>query len=345
MRYCHKLRVRWAIGSRIQYALSAMMARFGSLLMLSVVSVCIALGSTSCFSRRESPEVLLFARISTKVASRGYVSTLSPTGGRVEDILASGRGRLYESVSANSLAGLSVMLVRDSGSSGIRTPQLYEGRLSSDASWHVVPNIVGLQGPGFISSDTSQLLFSMAKQSQPALYSLWVTNFSDGKPRQVTNPDNSSWDTSPCWRPDGKELLFTRVRRDQGSRLHASLMRVDLQTTVTSVIFSEDAAVGYGAYSPDGMEIAIWSSRGLEILNVSSSQRTIVEPLSNMPGRQYYGGGITWSRDGNTLALPLLNPQTNTYELMTISRHGGHMNTIYSSSEFRILTVSFVRRN
>jgi hypothetical protein len=282
--------------------------------------------------------MLLFARMSTSAAYKGFVSTVSPTGGKVRDILNSGRGTIYESVSANDLEAPVIVLMRQYAVGERNLPQLFEGRFNSQA-WRVVPGANGLQGPGFISPNNLNIVFSMATQDQPAQYSLWVSPLANGEVRKLTEPADGSWDASPSWRPDNTAVLFTRIRRSRtDGRLHVALMRVDLQTNTTTEVFGEQEGVVAGAYSPDGKEIAFWSKYGLEILNITTLNRT-----SALPGRQYYGGGgISWSRQGDILALPFLNGVTKMYELMTISRDGTSVKTVYSSQEFRIFSVTFV---
>ncbi len=121
-------------------------------------------------------------------------------------------------------------------------------------------------------------------------------------------------------------------------------MAVNLITNSLSTVFDEPEGVAVGNYSANGREIVFWSKNGLEVLNLSTMQRTVVRSTGALPGMQYYGGGISWSQAGDVFAVPLFNTGTKDYELLTISRDGTRAKTVYSSSEFKVLSVSFLRR-
>lgn len=174
--------------------------------MLCVLCLCagVATGLFGCSGpKRSSSDVLLFTRVRVGPGIGGYISTVAPETGRLKDVVVPAHGRMYESVSANDLSGPAISLVRDySVSRG--QPRLYRGTLGDSTSWRAVPGIIGLQGSGFISPDNREVLFAMAKPEQATRYSLWMTAVSDSEMRQLTHPDENSWDTGENWHPDNR---------------------------------------------------------------------------------------------------------------------------------------------
>jgi hypothetical protein len=122
--------------------------------------------------------------------------------------------------------------------------------------------------------------------------------------------------------------------------LYTVLMKTDL-AGVESEVLSDGVVVV--SYSPDGKEIAFWSTNGLEVMDLASLVRSVVRPP--LPGRQLYTvGGLSWSHAADMFVMVFKNTQTNSFELTTISRDGSRVKILYSSKEFAILSASFVRR-
>ncbi|GAC1694411.1 MAG: hypothetical protein NVS9B5_37290 [Terriglobales bacterium] len=196
-----------------------------------------------------------------------------------------------------------------------------------------------------VSPDNHALVVSMATADKPMQYSFWIGKLGSADLQRLTSPPINSWDISPAWSPDGKSVLFVRVRRANNGRLQVALMEVNTETHMSSELLGEEEGVVVAAYGPDGKELAFWSKNGVEVMSLVSHTRTIVLPVSKLQGRQYYsGGGLGWSRFSNKLAFAVFNTATNAYELMTISLDSTDFTILYSSDRFRIVSVSFVRQ-
>lgn len=304
----------------------------------------LAWGLMAC-SRQDGSETIIFVRISSTKAYSGVVSTVSPNGGKPTDVLSLGSRTAVESVSASALDGKAIVLAWQNIPSQRTPPHLFECTFNSQHCRRVLPETNNLEGSGFLSPDSQSVAVAMAAPDQPQRYSLWISNLATGQKRQLSDPPSGSWDTTPAWSPDGAEILFIRVRRSSDGNVHAALMKVNTATLETSQFLAEAEGVVVAAYSAEGKEIAFWSKNGLEVLTLANLNRTVVRSVGSLPGYQFYGGGgLGWSPDGGAFALALRNTLTDTYEVLTISRDGGRLNQLYTSSQFRIFSVAFVRR-
>lgn len=277
------------------------------------------------------------------MAYSGVVSVISPFGGSAKNILPVGKDMSPEIVSARALDGPAILFAWQASGRDSK-PHLFECNLGSATCRRMFPGTNNIEGSGYISPDNQNLVVVMARPGQQ--YALWISDLRSREPRQISQPPAGSWDSTPDWSPDGRVILFVRASLSPSSgKISTQLMKIDLTTHLESLLLGEAEGVAVASYSPDGREIAFKSKNGLEVMDLTTLKRTIVRSSSNLAGRVYHvGGGLSWSEAGDTLAIPFLNTQTKTYELMTISRDGSRINTVYSSKAFRILGVSFIRR-
>jgi hypothetical protein len=296
----------------------------------------VVLAFLQCDSRKraESAELIIFARVGTTRAY-GAVSSISPTGGDVSDLLANGHGGLiYETVSAQTLDGPVIVLARQQQDPA---PHLFQcASFDSSTCRRMFPATTNKEGSGFISPNGRQIVAVMAAPGQQ--YSLWIADPSGSGLRQLTAPPLASWDTLPVWSPDGSTILFTRLSKSSIG-LRSVLMKTDLAGMESQVI-PDDVAVG--SYSPDGKLIAFWSKNGLEVMDLASSVRSVVRPP--LPGQQLYSTGrISWSSAADKFVMVFKSAQ-GSFQLTTISRDGSRVQTLYSSPEFALVSAAFVRR-
>ncbi len=296
-----------------------------------------------CPRQERTEEMILFVRISSTARFSGVVSVIKPSGGSAKNILPVGNNMSPEIVSSRALDGPAVLFAWQA-SGQVAKPHLFECSFGSPTCRPIFPRTNNAEGSGYISPDNQSLVAVMARPGQK--YALWISDLHSGEPYQISQPPTGSWDTSPNWSPDGTEILFVRASLSPSSgKISTLLMKINLKTHLESLVFGEGEGVAVASYSPDGKEIAFRSKNGLEVMDLTTLKRTIVRSSGSLAGREYHvGGGLSWSESGDTLAIPFLNTQTKTYELMTISRDGSRINTVYSSQTFRILSVSFVRR-
>lgn len=314
----------------------------------AMMGVVFLIALISCLTQRDAAERILFTKVSTSAAYSGVASTVSASGGKLRDVLSLGRGAACETVSANALDSPVIALVWQFVPAQKKSPHLCECSFGASECRRIFPNAHSLEGSGFISPDNRRLV-GMAPTDHPQQYSLWLATLGSEQPYQLTEPANGSWDISPAWNPDGKELVFIRVRRSRDDgRLHTSLMKLNIETRSESQVLGEAEGVGVAAYSFDGKDIVFWSKNGLEVLRLDNLNRTVVKPTSSLPGFQFYSAGglawSAWSATSKSFAIPFLNRPIGMYQLVVISPDGSNVKTIYSSREFRMLGVSFVRQ-
>lgn len=121
------------------------------------------------------------------------------------------------------------------------------------------------------------------------------------------------WETGPAyWSPDGRKLLFTSWQRG-GQRGIDKLWLLSIEPETGKAFHAEVLPVSdeihsaqYGAWSPDGQEIAIEDDRGgpsagkpNRALWVAHADGSHAEKILDFTGTTY--GGLDWSHDGKSI--------------------------------------------
>ena len=141
------------------------------------------------------------------------------------------------------------------------------------------------------------------------------------------------WETGPAyWSPDGRKLLFTSWQRggqpgidklwvlsiepETGKAFHAEMLPVS----------DEIHSAQYGAWSPDGQEIAIEDDRGgpsagkpNRALWVAHADGSHAEKILDFTGTTY--DGLDWSHDGKSIIYSGL--AGDRLQLFAVPRSGG----------------------
>lgn len=141
------------------------------------------------------------------------------------------------------------------------------------------------------------------------------------------------WETGPAyWSPDGRKLLFTSWQRggqpgidklwllsiepETGKAFHAEMLPLS----------DEIHSAQYGAWSPDGQEIAIEDDRGgpstgkpNRALWIARADGSHAEKILDFTGTTY--DGLDWSRDGKNIIYSAL--AGDHLQLFTVPRIGG----------------------
>jgi len=136
------------------------------------------------------------------------------------------------------------------------------------------------------------------------------------------------WETGPAyWSPDGKKLLFNSWDR-AGQRGIDKLWVLALDTESGRPLHverlplpEEIRSAQWGAWSPDGKEIAIEDNRGGQqrFLWVASADGAHAEKLLEYEGTSY--GGLDWLADGKTIVYSAL--AGDRMQLFAAPRSGG----------------------
>jgi WD40 repeat protein len=141
------------------------------------------------------------------------------------------------------------------------------------------------------------------------------------------------WETGPAyWSPDGRKLLFTSWQRggqpgidklwvlsiepETGKAFHVEMLPLP----------DEIRSAQYGAWSPDGQEIAIEDDRGgpstgkpNRALWIAQADGSNAEKILDFTGTTY--DGLDWSRDGKNIIYSAL--AGDQLQLFTVPRAGG----------------------
>lgn len=294
------------------------------------------------YFRPPPDEVIVFATLGNH-PFQDSISTVWPDGSHVRRILEPKRQKSFLSVSGNSLTKPLVVTVYQSVDSKTKENHLFLYELAA-GTWKRLTTQKGAEGYGAISPDNSRVVFEFGAQTEegkkPGKSRIWLTDLRSGETRQLTSDQGEeTWDSMPTWRPDSQELLFLRFKiSDRG--VLSKLMNVSAGGGEPKLLAE---GVVDACYSPDGKRLAMVATGGLQILDLETQQRKLIVPWENLPNYKYMSGGLTWSRDLEKIAFPILNQNSGESELWTVSSDGANATKIYGTKVGRISYPAFVR--
>jgi len=200
----------------------------------------------------------------------------------------------------------------------------------------------GEEGNGVPSPDDSVFVAEVGPPG-PQL-NLWVSDFRTMQFRQLTT--GTSQDFNAVWRPDGQQIVFTRLLPPFPS-ITSQLMTVSSQGGMPATILGTGDHVVEAAYSSDGNRLVFNSINGLETIDLGSMQRKVLLTLDQLNGnpreRSLVGRGLAWATTQDTIVLIMHDLSANRDQLWTVSSDGSNFKSIYTAdSGVSIQSVDFV---
>ena len=150
--------------------------------------------------------------------------------------------------------------------------------LMADNSWYDEPAWAPPQPVG--SPGGPKLAFASNRLNR--WMNIWVVDLNSGEERQLTFID--SWDSSPTWSPDGRQIAFVSNRSGNYDLWLVAADRSEIRQ------LTDHPASDYGpAWSPDGKLIAFTSRRSshsddIWVLDVESGE---VQQITDGPGKEF----------------------------------------------------------
>ncbi len=286
-------------------------------------------------------EAILFSEIGNRFF-QDSVSLVCPDGAGLQTLLAPQAQplRSFEFAHGTSLKGGLVVLVH----------QLLPDQTTEDRLFFFNPATGALQqlalpdreqGFANLTPDGGRMAFELVPRLQPAEIQIWADDLSTGQLTQLTAAAGAQ-DRYPSWRPGDQEIIFLRLAfTAQG--LESRLMRVDAAGGNPSVLFSREEGIASAAYARDCDCFAMWSAKGLEIVNRADLSRRLVMSSSSFLNFVVVGGSLAWSQTQNLIAFSLFNTKAQQYELWTIRGDGSDARSIHASKDGRIIVSGFVQ--
>ncbi|MFB9904069.1 amidohydrolase family protein [Allokutzneria oryzae] len=170
--------------------------------------------------------------------------------------------------------------------------------------------VQGIASP-VVSADGKQVAFR-------ALNALWLLTIGDKRPKRLVA--DGYFNSDPDFAPDGKSLVYVSDRAGD-----ADLWVRDLDSGKERRLTGLSGAQLTPRFSPDGKRIAYQDHDGAAwIVDTAGGTPKQVTPTLFMPGR------ITWSPDGNTIALAAVKPfskrfREGTSQILTVDLASGSL--------------------
>lgn len=257
-----------------------------------------------------------------------------------KELFKSTDGGNYIYVSGNSTRGPLVVVKRET-KNGAPEDHINLCEVGSNRCQPIAETEHGYKGYGVLSPDSRQVVFSMSPPEPYGRHRLWIFDLETKETQQLTRDtpaDSQSWDSYPLWRPDGKEIAFIRATRGTNS-IATSLQRVPASGGEPTPLLSTNEPIAGYCYSPDGSRLAAFTSRGLELIDLSSEERTTLLGWGSIPDRKFHASGMVWFRIHNTIAFALHNDKTNEFELWSVPADGKPASVLYKQPAAQ-MTVS-----
>jgi serine/threonine protein kinase len=205
------------------------------------------------------PDQVLFARRGALLAQRVDVKTLNPVG---EPVSISAEVFVDNSAGSSSIrAGIAASASAD-GSVAYRARGQQTQLTWVDRTGHVLSVIPGTEEDDVRQSDD----LSLAPNGRTAAFTktlngnkdIWLIDLESGLPRRFTL--NETWDGAPIWSPDGKQLVFSSLRKGVLDLYEKSADETAMETPLLE--------------SREGKVAHDWSSDGRYLLYQSSNPQT-----------------------------------------------------------------------
>ena len=296
---------------------------------MSIRSTCVYLANLlvvtafGCSSHRpaKDSEALLLT-VYTGAGSKVY--RVGADGKERKELFKATEGVNYVYVSGNSMSGPLVVVTRQT-SNGVPDDQIKLCELEGGRCEQIATED-GYKGFGVLSPDGRQVVFSLSPPEPYGRHRLWISDLETRKTQQLTKDtpaDNQSWDSYPLWSADGKEIAFIRATRDGSSgKVATSLHHIPSSGGEPKPLLSTNEAIAGYCYSPDGAQLAAFTSRGLDLIDLSSGNAKTLLTWNSIPNRLFRASGMVWFPLHKTIAFALFNSQTNEYELWSVPADG-----------------------
>ncbi len=290
--------------------------------------------------RSDNGQSILFSEIGSQFF-QDSVFLIHSNGSRLRTILAAQPGRSFPFAHGNSLRTQLVVLVHQLTPEQKVENRIHLYRPATGDLTRVAIGQEGFEGFASLAPGDDRIAFAFTPTSRVPSVEIWMHDLSSGESRKLTGADRAQ-DTFPCWRPDGREIIFLRLLLS-GPALQTVLMAVPSDGGNARVLLGPEDGVAAACFAPDGNRIAIWSRRGLEVVRLSDFRREVILEGSLFPGHQFVGAGITWSATEDRIAFALFNTRTGQHELWTVASDGSGRRQIFTTKGGRIVVSSFVR--
>jgi hypothetical protein len=304
----------------------------GVLLLFSV-------GCATQQAQRGAAEVLLFSEMGNQFL-QDSVAVIEPDGANFKLLLPRQANRSFLYAHGNSTGTHLLVIAHE-----LMPNNQFEDHLflyvPRTGKFNRVLSQPGDAGVASLAPDDGRIAFGFVPPGQGGQVQLWITDLA-GQARALTGAPNQL-DEFPVWRPDGSEIWFLRVQFVAG-RVDSSLMKISPAGGSPAVVFGPSEHVGAVAFSPDNARFAMWTPRGLEIVDASTLARNVVLSTSALPDLVLQSGSLAWSRKQDLLALALVNTQTGASELWTVATDGSSARPIYHVNDGRLYLGGFAEQ-
>jgi Tol biopolymer transport system component len=308
------------------------------LLIGAAVSVLVSCSS----SRFPSGELVMFTAVGPH-AFEGRVLVARPDGSGLTTVLRPKPSLGYLGAYGNSLKTFILVSADQStgGNSDVVNITQYTPRTGKFVPLQQqLP--IGEEGNGAPSPDNLEFVAEIGPPG-PQI-NLWVSDFKSKQFRQLT--EGPAQDFNEAWRPDGQEIAFVRLLPPFPS-ITTQLMTVSSKGGQPTTLLGTSEGVAEAAYSPDGKRLALISINGMETLDLTTMQRSVIVPFNTLYGspiqRATEGRGMSWAKSQDKIVLIMLDFATHRDELWTVSSDGSKLQKIYTADAgVNILSVTFI---